>query len=137
MGGYLAASTAPKLNPRGLVLLCPGAGMWFGCAERADAVTKTGQDFADVEGLCYKMDFNYQMSKHPDPYTEAAGYAGPVLIARAADDKLVDDVCCQSYKNVYNHAEFMTLERGGHNFAEIPTRKALNQALADFIKNNV
>lgn len=137
MGGYLAASTAPKLNPRGLVLLCPGAGMWFGCAERADAVTKTGQDFADVEGLCYKMDFNYQMSKHPDPYTEAAGYAGPVLIARAADDKLVDDACCQSYKNVYNHAEFMTLERGGHNFAAIPTREALNQALADFIKNNV
>ena len=90
-----------------------------------------------MEGLCYKMDFNYQMSKHPDPYTEAAGYTGPVLIVRAADDKLVDDACCQRYKAVYNHAEFMTLERGGHNFAAISTREVLNQALADFIKNNV
>lgn len=137
MGGYLAASTAPKLNPRGLVLLCPGAAMWYGCAERADAVTKTGQDYADIEGLCYKMDFNYQMAKHPDPYTEAAGYNGPVFIARAADDKLVDDACCQNYKKVYRCAEVMTLERGGHNFAAIPTREALNHALAGFIKNNI
>lgn len=137
MGGYLAASTAPRLNPRGLMLLCPGAAMWYGCAERADAVTKTGQDYADVEGLCYKMDFNYQMAKHPDPYTEAAGYNGPVFIARAADDKLVDDACCQNYKKVYQSAEVITLERGGHNFAAIPMREALNHALAQFIKNNI
>ena len=109
----------------------------YHCAERADAVTKSGQDYADIEGLCYKMDFNYQMAKHPDPYTEAAGYNGPVFIARAADDKLVDDACCQSYKKVYRCAEVMTLERGGHNFAAIPTREALNHALAEFIKSNI
>ena len=30
-------------------------GMWFGCAQRADGVTQTGKDYADMEGLCYKM----------------------------------------------------------------------------------
>ena len=41
MGGYIAASCAPVIQPHGLILLCPGAGMWFGCAQRADGVTQT------------------------------------------------------------------------------------------------
>ncbi|MFQ9679855.1 MAG: hypothetical protein ACLRZH_06915 [Ruthenibacterium lactatiformans] len=32
MGGYVAASIAPRLRPHGLILMCPGAGMWYGCA---------------------------------------------------------------------------------------------------------
>ena len=41
MGGYIAASCAPVIQPHGLILLCPGAGMWFGCAQRADGVVQT------------------------------------------------------------------------------------------------
>ena len=67
MGGYIAASCAPVIQPHGLILLCPGAGMWFGCAQRADGIMQTGRDYADMEGLCYKMAFNYEMAKHPDP----------------------------------------------------------------------
>ena len=74
MGGYIAASCAPVIQPHGLILLCPGAGMWFGCAQRADGVVQTGKDYTDMEGLCYKMAFNYEMAKHPDPFTEAKGY---------------------------------------------------------------
>ena len=80
MGGYIAASCAPVIQPHGLILLCPGAGMWFGCAQRADGIMQTGKDYADMEGLCYKMAFNYEMAKHPDPFTEAKGYNGPVLL---------------------------------------------------------
>ncbi len=43
MGGYIAASCAPVIQPHGLILLCPGAGMWFGCAQRADGVTPDRQ----------------------------------------------------------------------------------------------
>ncbi|MDV5043071.1 hypothetical protein R2O95_14460, partial [Faecalibacterium duncaniae] len=43
-------------------------------------VAQTGKDYADMEGLCYKMAFNYEMAKHPDPFTEAKGYNGPVLL---------------------------------------------------------
>ena len=35
-----------------------------------------------MEGLCYKMAFNYEMAKHPDPFTEAKGYNGPVLLRK-------------------------------------------------------
>ena len=56
MGGYIAASCAPVIQPHGLILLCPGAGMWFGCAQRADGVVQTGKDYTDMEGLCYKVD---------------------------------------------------------------------------------
>ena len=78
MGGYVAASIAPRLRPHGLILMCPGAGMWYGCARRADMVTQSGKDYADLEGLVYKMAFNYNMAAHPDPFEEAKGYNGPV-----------------------------------------------------------
>ena len=78
MGGYVAASIAPRLRPHGLILMCPGAGMWYGCARRADIVTQSGKDYADLEGLVYKMAFNYNMAAHPDPFEEAKGYNGPV-----------------------------------------------------------
>ena len=58
--------------------MCPGAGMWYGCARRADMVTQSGKDYADLEGLVYKMAFNYNMAAHPDPFEEAKGYNGPV-----------------------------------------------------------
>ena len=37
MGGYAAATAAPIVNPYALMLMCPGAGMWFGCKDRAEA----------------------------------------------------------------------------------------------------
>ena len=50
MGGYIAASCAPVIQPHGLILLCPGAGMWFGCAQRADGIMQTGER---NEGIVY------------------------------------------------------------------------------------
>ena len=67
MGGYIAASCAPVIQPHGLILLCPGAGMWFGCAQRADGVTQTGKDYADMEGLCYKMASTMRWPSTPIP----------------------------------------------------------------------
>ena len=45
MGGYVAASAAPRIQPHGLLLLCPGGGMWFGCGERAKQLMDQGQTY--------------------------------------------------------------------------------------------
>lgn len=135
MGGYIAASCAPKLLPKGLILLCPGASMWFGCAEKADMVTKMGKDWFDMEGLKYMMSFNYDMASHPNPFEEAKGYDGPVLIIRASDDKLVDEKTVNSYAEIYQDAEVMTTEGGGHNFASIPSREAVTNKMIAFINS--
>ena len=134
MGGYIAASCAPVIQPHGLILLCPGAGMWFGCAQRADGVTQTGKDYADMEGLCYKMAFNYEMAKHSDPFTEAKGYNGPVLLLRADDDRLVDEGTCSRYAEGYTAPEVDTIAGGGHNFATLTARAAVEEKTAAFIK---
>lgn len=134
MGGYVAASCAPKLNPKGLLLLCPGASMWFGCAQKADMVTKQGMDWFDMEGLKYMMRFNYDMASHPNPFEEAKGYDGPVLIIRASDDKLVDEKTVGAYAEVYQNPELMTTEGGGHNFASIPAREAVTGKMVEFIR---
>ena len=127
MGGYIAASCAPVIQPHGLILLCPGAGMWFGCAQRADGVVQTGKDYTDMEGLCYKMAFNYEMAKHPDPFTEAKGYNGPVLLLRADDDRLVDEGTCSRYAQVYTAPEVDTIAGGGHNFATLAARATVEK----------
>ena len=121
MGGYVAASIAPRLRPHGLILMCPGAGMWYGCARRADIVTQSGKDYADLEGLVYKMAFNYNMAAHPDPF----------------EDKLVDDESCKRYAGLYQAAEFVRVSGGGHNFATIPSRTACEQAIWKFIQDNL
>lgn len=69
MGGYIAASCAPVIQPHGLILRCaraPGCGL---AAHNADGIVQTGKDYTDMESLCYKMAFNYEMAKHPDPLT--------------------------------------------------------------------
>ena len=137
MGGYIAASCAPVIQPHGLILLCPGAGMWFGCAQRADGVVQTGKDYTDMEGLCYKMAFNYEMAKHPDPFTEAKGYNGPVLLLRADDDRLVDEGTCSRYAQVYTAPDVDTIAGGGHNFATLAARAAVEEKTAAFIKEAV
>lgn len=134
MGGYIAASCAPKLNPRGLLLLCPGAGMWFGCAQRADSVKEHGSDWVDMEGLKYMMSFNYDMASHPIPFEEAKGYNGPALLIRASDDTLVDENTLQTYATCYKNPVTLTTDGGGHNFASIPARQAVSKAMITFIK---
>lgn len=136
MGGYVAASCAPKLNPRGLMLLCPGAGMWFGAGQRADAVESKGQDWFDLEGLKYKMAFNYDLASHPSPYEEAKGYKGPALIIRASDDKLVDESVCKTYAQGYIQPKLVTTDGGGHNFTSLPVRKTVTENMIAFVKRH-
>jgi pimeloyl-ACP methyl ester carboxylesterase len=106
-------------------------------AQRADGVTQTGKDYADMEGLCYKMAFNYEMAKHPDPFTEAKGYNGPVLLLRADDDRLVDEGTCSRYAQVYTAPDVDTIAGGGHNFATLAARAAVEEKTAAFIKANL
>lgn len=136
MGGYVASSCAPVLNPRGLLLICPGAAMWFGCAQRADAVTKMGQSWFDMEGIRFEMAFNYDMARHPNPYEEAAGYQGPVFLARADDDKVADEASFLSYQACYPQAVVMTTPTGGHNFTSVPLRRHLTQEMINFLRSH-
>lgn len=98
---------------------------------------QTGKDYTDMEGLCYKMAFNYEMAKHPDPFTEAKGYNGPVLLLRADDDRLVDEGTCSRYAQVYTAPEVDTIAGGGHNFATLAARATVEKKTAAFIKANL
>ena len=120
MGGFVAATAAPKLNPYGLILMCPGAGMWNGCKEKADFFKNQGMTFADMEGLKFGLDFNYDLATY-SPFEDAKGYDGKVLILRGTEDNLVDDKTCETYLEGYNgNGTFVKIPKGNHNFASIP-----------------
>lgn len=134
MGGYVAASAAPGLSPWALVLQCPGAGMWCGCRERADALTEKGLQYADVDGLRFSTAFNYDLAGY-EPWETAKGYLGPVLLVRGTEDKLVDDATCEKYAALYSPAcRFVRVEGGDHNFASVPARAACEAAVTEFLR---
>ena len=71
MGGYAAATAAPIVNPYALMLMCPGAGMWFGCKDRAEAMEAQGITKADIEGLTFPTSFNHDLFNY-EPFSSAA-----------------------------------------------------------------
>lgn len=134
MGGYAAATAAPRVNPYALILMCPGAGMWFGCKERAEAMEAKGITSADIEGLCFATSFNHDLYQY-EPFSSAAGYDGPVLIVRGTADDLVDDATCHRYETLYSgKCTYQTIEGANHNFASASARKELNQYILSFLQ---
>ena len=133
MGGYVASTMAPRLKPAKLILQAPGAAMWIGGLERVQAMEEKGIFSADIEGLRFSTTFNKTM--HPyEPFATAAGYNGPVLLLRGTEDKLVSEADCEKYRAVYGDAcTFVLVEGGNHNFASIPTRKVVEDAILRFV----
>lgn len=59
-----------------------------------------GQDYIDIESVWFKASFNNEMTKHPDPFTEANGYNGPVMLIRADDDQVDEETCLRYAQGV-------------------------------------
>lgn len=58
------------------------------------------QDYIDIESVWFKASFNNEMTKHPDPFTEAKGYNGPVMLIRADDDQVDEETCLRYAQGV-------------------------------------
>lgn len=135
MGGFLAATIAPRLNPAGLILMCPGKQMWDGCGERSRMMEAQGIAYGDIEGLKFSHAFNYDLETY-HPFEDAAGYHGAVLIVRGTADQLVDDATCETYLALYENSRsrFVHIEDGNHNFSGIPCRRELIETICLFAK---
>ena len=57
-------------------------------------------DYIDIESVWFKASFNNEMTKHPDPFTEAKGYNGPVMLIRADDDQVDEETCLRYAQGV-------------------------------------
>ena len=138
LGGFVAASAAPRVSEKLLILMCPGAGMWFGCAERSREMEKKGILYGDIEGLKFSHDFNYDLARY-NPFEDAKGApAEKVLIIRGTADKLVDDRTCETYLALYPQGSvYKKIENANHNFASINHRRKLNETIVSFIKENI
>ena len=88
-----------------------------------------GQDYIDIESVWFKASFNNEMTKHPDPFTEAKGYNGPVMLIRADDVY----VMLRGYQN----AKFHKVSNGGHDFASIEARDKVEETISSFIKEHI
>lgn len=133
LGGFVAASAAPLVQPYSLILMCPGASMWQGCKQRADGMRAAGIEFADVEGLRFGTAFNDDLASY-NPYEDAKGYEGDVLILRGTEDPLVNDEVCEQYLALYSNAsEYVRIEGANHNFASIPARASCEAEILRFL----
>ena len=135
MGGFVAATSAPRIQPAGLILMCPGKQMWDGCGERSRAMEQHGILFGDIEGLKFSHAFNYDLEKY-NPFEDAKGYEGPVLIVRGTKDELVDEETCETYLSLYQNPNkhLVHVENANHNFSGIPCRTELTKQVCLFAK---
>lgn len=132
MGGYVASTAAPRVQPAGLILMCPGAGMWYGALERAEQFEAKGIFEADIEGLRFVTAFNRDLHNY-EPFSSAQGYEGPVILIKGTADELVDERIVDSYKQVYgDRVTYVPVEGGNHNFASLPAKTACNKAIVEF-----
>ena len=138
LGGFVAATVAPRLSEKLLILMCPGAGMWYGCAERSREMEKKGIMYGDIEGLKFSHNFNYDLANY-NPFEDAKNApASKTLIIRGTADKLVDDRTCETYLALYPEGSvYRTIENANHNFSSIPHREELNRMIVEFIKDNL
>lgn len=134
LGGFTAASAAPQVSPRALILMCPGAGMWYGCRERSRQLEEKGIAYGDVEGLKFSHAFNYDLAGY-QPFEDAKGYTGRVLMLLGTEDKLVTDEICEKYLENYSpDSRFVHIEGADHNFSNIPARTKLHEEICGFCK---
>ncbi len=64
MGGFVAATAAPKLNPYGLILMCPAPECGMDVKKKQISSKNQGMTFADMEGLKFGLDFNYDLATY-------------------------------------------------------------------------
>ncbi len=97
-----------------------------GCGERSRAMEQHGILFGDIEGLKFSHAFNYDLEKY-NPFEDAKGYEGPVLIVRGTKDELVDEETCETYLSLYQNPNkhLVHVENANHNFSGIPCRTEL------------
>jgi uncharacterized protein len=69
-----------------------------------------------------------------DPWADAAGHAGPVLLAFGTDDDLLPDDVVDNYRNLYDdRLEMHVFEDLGHTFETVPARAALLDVTVEFL----
>lgn len=78
---------------------------------------------------------NYDLARY-NPFEDAKGYNGAVLIIRGIDDPLVDTTTCESYLELYQgKKELVEIKGGNHNFASIQAREGCERAILQFVKD--
>ena len=124
-----------KITTSDRILMCPGGGMWYGCRERADELKNKSIQYANMEGLKFNIDFNYDLYNY-EPFSNAKGYDNDVIIIRGTEDKLVNDQICKTYLDCYNSkkAKYVEIKTGDHNFANIKAKSDCEDAIINFCK---
>lgn len=72
-----------------------------------------------------------------DPWTDAAAYAGPVLLATGTEDELITAGVLDRYRRLYaDRLEEHRFDDVGHTFESVAARKRLLEATAEFLARN-
>ncbi|WP_168801445.1 alpha/beta hydrolase family protein [Glycomyces buryatensis] len=135
LGGLTASLAAAQRPVRSLALWAPAAvavGLDETAAKRrSDAIAEHGYD--DFGGLPIHRRF-VEDAKGIDPFADAAGHAGPVLLAYGSEDALIGPDIVKAYQGVYaDRLDTHVLDGVGHGFETVPARERLLELTEAFV----
>lgn len=137
MGGFVATEVAKKINPRGLILLCPAIDMLELCEEYYKELNLKDIKSVNVEGLELNVGFLEDLRKY-NGYESAAEYNGPVLMFRGKDDILVPKATMDRLKQVFTgYIMNIEIDDTGHCFEDYRIRQNMFITIEDFIYNEI
>lgn len=138
LGGLTAQLAAARRPVRSLALWAPAAGAVAmdesAAKRRADAIAEHGYD--DFGGLPVGRRF-VDDAATIDPFADAAGHTGPVLLAVGTEDFVLGAELLERYRGVYGDRLELDVFGGvGHGFETVPARERLVALTAAFIERH-
>jgi pimeloyl-ACP methyl ester carboxylesterase len=135
LGGLTASLAAAKRPVRALTLWAPAAAAAAmgeeGANRRAAAIAEHGYD--DFGGMPVHRRFA-EDAAGIDPFADAAGYTGPVLLAVGSNDPVVPPHLLDGYQKLYgDQLDLQVFDGVGHGFETVPVRARLLELSEAFL----
>lgn len=140
MGGQVAALTAPKLQPKGLIAWAPALTMLYQAGMRCRTMHGPTERGWDIEGLELSREFMEECGKIDMHFCEmASGYEGPVLLIHGTNDMAIPvESSSYSLKSLYgDKCEALIIEGADHRFLSLEWKKTLYNGTIDFMKKHL
>lgn len=135
MGGFVSTIVAEKLNPRGLILLCPAIEMYELANEYYENLENKDIRSVNVGGLEVKLSFLNDLRKY-NGYKSASNYTGPVLMFRGTEDRYITKESFKELKDSFKGFVInIEIQNTGHSFENFYIRENIFASIEDFLDN--
>lgn len=135
MGGLLAVTEAPKLQPAGIFGWAPAMSMVYQAGKRTRTLGGPSEHGWDIDGLELSREY-MEEAYGMDFIAMGKGYDGPVLLIHGTGDMDIpmDDSMILTHAVYGDNCELKLIEGANHRFLRVDWKKQVYDMTLEFLK---